>query len=76
VVAQAALLGVNRWTLLRMLANVAVDFGAGSVPVVGDAFDAVWKANKMNLELAMRDLATSEGGGSGPGRAVATPADD
>jgi hypothetical protein len=76
VVAQAALLGVNRWILLRMLLNVAVDFAAGSVPVVGDAFDAVWKANKLNLELAMRDLATDQGGGAGPGRAVATPADD
>lgn len=37
--------------LLRMAANVAVDFGAGSIPVVGDVFDLMFKSNVRNLKL-------------------------
>jgi Domain of unknown function (DUF4112) len=37
--------------LLRMGANVAVDFGAGSIPVVGDLFDLYFKSNVRNLSL-------------------------
>jgi hypothetical protein len=37
--------------LTRMAANVAVDFGAGSIPVVGDIFDLVFKSNVRNLNL-------------------------
>lgn len=43
--------GVSRRVLARMLGNVALDLLAGSVPVVGDAFDAAWKANARNLDL-------------------------
>jgi hypothetical protein len=37
--------------LLRMATNVAVDFGAGSIPLVGDIFDLVFKSNVRNLNL-------------------------
>lgn len=37
----------------RMLFNVAVDTAVGSVPVVGDVFDFIWKANDRNLALLM-----------------------
>jgi hypothetical protein len=57
VVAESARLGVSYGTLLRMLANVAVDVAGGSVPYVGVLFDAVWKANEWNVELALEDLA-------------------
>jgi hypothetical protein len=57
VVFEAARQGVGVVTVLRMLGNVGIDLGAGSVPVVGDAFDAVWKANKRNARLAVRELA-------------------
>lgn len=56
VVFESARLGVSRGTLMRMLANVAVDLLAGSVPVLGDAFDVVWRANRRNLDLALSDL--------------------
>lgn len=56
VVLESARLGVSYATLLRMLANVAVDVAGGSVPYVGVAFDAFWKANVRNLELALNDL--------------------
>ncbi|EMA66268.1 DUF4112 domain-containing protein [Halorubrum kocurii] len=57
IVLEAARLGVSYATLLRMIANVAVDVVAGTVPVAGDIFDAVWKANKRNFELVLNDLA-------------------
>lgn len=57
IVAEAARLGVTPATLLRMIANVSVDVAGGSIPYVGDVFDAVWKANRRNLELVLADLA-------------------
>ncbi|SEP24108.1 protein of unknown function [Halogranum amylolyticum] len=56
VVLESARLGVSFSTLLRMLANVTLDAVVGSIPIVGSVFDAVWKANKRNLELALEDL--------------------
>ena len=60
IVAEAARLGVSTGTLLRMLANVAADATGGSVPVLGTVFDAAWKANKWNVQLAIEDLAERE----------------
>lgn len=51
VVGEAARAGVPTPVLLRMLANVGVDAVGGSVPVAGTVFDALWKANKRNVEL-------------------------
>jgi hypothetical protein len=51
IVVEAAYLGVPRETLLRMLFNLVVDATVGSLPVVGDVFDAVWKANARNVQL-------------------------
>jgi hypothetical protein len=42
---------VPKVTLLRMAANVGVDYLLGSIPVVGDVFDAAWKSNQMNVKL-------------------------
>jgi hypothetical protein len=38
----------------RMVMNVAVDAAVGGIPIVGDAFDFVWKANERNFDLLMR----------------------
>jgi Domain of unknown function (DUF4112) len=46
--------GIPRVTLTRMVANVVIDTLVGSVPVLGDLFDAVWKSNRMNLTLLQR----------------------
>ena len=35
----------------RMLKNLAVDMIFGAVPIIGDAFDFVFKANRKNAEL-------------------------
>ena len=36
---------------IRMLANVLVDVGVGSIPLVGDLFDVAFKANTRNMRL-------------------------
>jgi hypothetical protein len=45
---------VSKATLLRMGTNIAIDYVLGSIPLVGDLFDAVWKSNQMNVELLRR----------------------
>lgn len=59
IVLESARQGVERETLAAMLVNVAIDAGVGSIPALGDLFDASWKANKRNVELALDDLAAS-----------------
>ncbi|AGB30784.1 hypothetical protein C488_03540 [Natrinema pellirubrum DSM 15624] len=71
LVAEAARLGVSLSTLARMIANVGVDTVVGSIPLLGVAFDAVWKANKWNLKLALQDLA-AEGDETNTGPDVVT----
>jgi hypothetical protein len=48
---QAARLGLPVSTLLRMVGNVALETVVGAVPIVGDIFDIVWKANIRNMAL-------------------------
>jgi hypothetical protein len=51
--------GVPRVVIARMAVNVAIDVLVGAVPLLGDLFDLVWKANRKNLTLieAHRDRA-------------------
>jgi len=51
VILQAARLGLPVSALLRMLGNVAIETVVGAVPIVGDIFDIVWKANIRNMAL-------------------------
>lgn len=48
---ESARLGASKGTVTRMLLNVAVETVLGVIPVAGDVFDAVWKANTRNLRL-------------------------
>ena len=36
---------------VRMVLNTLIDLLIGSIPVVGDVFDFVWKSNSMNMKL-------------------------
>jgi hypothetical protein len=47
-------LKVPKVVVARMLFNVGLDLAAGAVPVVGDLFDAGYKANLKNLRLLER----------------------
>jgi hypothetical protein len=42
--------------LVRMIVNLIVDTMVGSVPVAGNVFDVVWKANRANVILLQRHL--------------------
>lgn len=53
---EARNLGMSKWTLLRMAANVGVDTALGAVPLVGDAFDFFFRSNSRNLRLIKRHL--------------------
>jgi hypothetical protein len=44
-------MGLPRTTRMRLLANWAIDLGGGSIPVLGEIFDAAWKSNVRNVEL-------------------------
>lgn len=57
IVVEAANLGVSYTTLLRMIANIAIDTVGGSVPYLGTLFDSFWKANIRNVEAVLDDLA-------------------
>ena len=46
--------GVPSVVIARMFLNVAIDVIGGLVPVAGDAFDFVWRANYRNLQLLER----------------------
>jgi hypothetical protein len=51
IVHEAWQLGAPTHVLTRMLANVALDGFIGAVPVAGDVFDVLWRANKRNVRL-------------------------
>lgn len=61
VVLEAARRDVPAPTLLRMLANLAIDALLGTVPVIGDVFDVAWKANLKNVALIEQHLADPHG---------------
>lgn len=51
IVVEAARMKVGGSVLMRMVGNIALELGIGLVPVVGDLFDFVFKANTRNLQL-------------------------
>jgi len=47
--------GAELVTLARMITNVVLEAAVGAIPVVGDVFHVVWKANRRNYRLFMRE---------------------
>jgi len=60
IIIEAARRGASPWTVSRMLGNVALETIIGVVPIAGDLFDVVWKANLRNLDLLGAALARDE----------------
>jgi hypothetical protein len=60
LVHEAWQLGAPKHLIGRMLANVALDGAIGAVPVAGDLFDVLWRANKRNMRL-LREWMEREG---------------
>ncbi len=53
---EARNLGMPKWKLWRMGANVAFDGLLGAVPVAGDLFDFLYRSNSRNLKIVKRHL--------------------
>lgn len=58
IVYEAYQIGLPKAQLAKMLGNVAVETVAGSIPVLGDLFDATFKANLRNIALIDAHAAT------------------
>ena len=56
IVWEARLLGVPKWKLMRMSANVAFDFALGAVPLLGDVLDFLFRSNSINLKIIRRHI--------------------
>ena len=56
IVWEARNLGMSRWQLIRMSANIGVDTAIGAIPFVGDAFDLAFRSNSKNLRIIRKHL--------------------
>jgi len=65
ILVEAIRMGASRATLARIASNIAVDALVGAVPVFGDVFDVVWKANLKNVALLERHAIDPAGAGEG-----------
>lgn len=53
---EARNLGMSKWQLMRMAANVGVDTALGAIPLAGDVFDFIWRSNSKNLRIIKKHL--------------------
>lgn len=56
IVAEAARMGASIATLVRMIGNILLELFVGAIPIIGDLFDFMWKANQRNIALLNRQL--------------------
>lgn len=56
VIWEARNLGVSRLALGRMLTNLAIHASIGSIPIVGDIFDAFFRVNQRNMRIVRAQL--------------------
>ena len=56
IVWEAKNLGLPKWKLMRMGANVLFDTAIGAIPVVGDAADLVFRSNAKNLRILLKHI--------------------
>ncbi len=53
---EARNLGMSKWQLTRMAANLGIDTAIGAIPLLGDVFDLMWRSNSKNLRIIKRHL--------------------
>src|SRR3546814_17450385 len=53
---EARNLGMPKWKIWRMIGNLGVDTAVGAIPLVGDAFDLLFRSNTRNLRIIKRHL--------------------
>lgn len=62
IVAEAMSRGLRKRVIALMLGNIALDWLIGLIPIVGDIFDIMYKANLRNLRLLEGELLARRGG--------------
>jgi hypothetical protein len=58
IVLAAARVGAPFRVLLEMVANVLLDAAVGAIPILGDVFDVVYRANTRNYRMLERVVAS------------------
>jgi hypothetical protein len=53
---EARRLGAPKWLIARMMANTFLDTTLGAIPLVGDAFDILFRGNMKNMALLRRHM--------------------
>jgi len=53
---EARQIGAPKWLIARMVANTFLDTTIGAIPVLGDAFDVMFRANMKNMALLRRHM--------------------
>jgi len=56
IVWEARNLGMSKWQITRMAANVGFDTLIGAIPFAGDIFDFFYKSNTKNLRIIRKHL--------------------
>ena len=60
VVAEAWRMGLPNHKLARMIGHVALDGTLGAVPIIGDVFDLMFKANTRNMRILIEHLESAK----------------
>ena len=56
VLLEAQRMGVSKRIKLKIIANMLIDFVGGLIPLFGDVFDAIFKANTRNTAILKGEL--------------------
>ena len=56
IIWEARNMGLPRWKLWRMAANLSIDTAIGAIPIAGDAFDVLFRSNSRNLRILKKHL--------------------
>jgi hypothetical protein len=70
VIWEARQLGLSRFAIGRMLGNLAIHATVGSIPVIGDVFDAFFRVNQRNMRIVRSYLKRHAEHGAVEGQAV------
>ncbi|WP_206454505.1 DUF4112 domain-containing protein [Aurantimonas marina] len=60
IINEARRLGLPTHKLVKMAGNLGIDFAVGSVPLLGDVFDVVFKAHRRNLDVILDHFGEGE----------------
>jgi Domain of unknown function (DUF4112) len=53
---EARQLGASKWLIARMVGNTALDTVIGAIPIAGDVFDVMFRANIKNMKLLRQHI--------------------